>query len=100
MHKLIYFFIAMTILIATSAYPDSINIPGCNGEITGPKKLEILFPGASMGVYTCYHDLENDGNADIALIYVYNKNDKTFELIRVMRMMEYYDLLDKERERE
>lgn len=69
----------------------------CNGHVEGPIFLQTLFPDANMEQYACWHDLDGDGNPDVALIYVFNPNDNAFELIRAMRMIEYFDVLENER---
>jgi len=102
-NALILFAVLLIISIfvaSNSCKAENITIPGCNGKVTGPAPLEVLYPGVEMGIYTCFHDLENDGQYDLALIYVYNETDKMYELINAMRTNEYWDLMDTARDRQ
>jgi len=69
----------------------------CNGHVEGPVYLRNLFKGASIPQYACWHDVDRDGNPDVALIYIFNINDNMFELVRAMRMIEYFHVVEDER---
>lgn len=69
----------------------------CNGKVEGPVYIQALFKGASIPQYVCYHSINNDALFEVALIYVYNSNDSTFELVRAMRINEYWDMVENER---
>jgi len=68
----------------------------CNNYKDGPYFLETLFKGAHHPQFVCFHSVDGDEHAEIALIKVYNPNDKMFELIRVMMLSEYHEMLEKE----
>ena len=80
----------------TSADKALKRIVPCNGEVEGPIFLETLFKGAIIPQYVCYHDIDGDEHSDVVLIYIYNANDTEFELIRAMRLIEYYDVMENE----
>lgn len=88
----------LTLCVVSNLCNADTIIPGCNGKVTGPVPIHSLYPGASSGIYTCLHDLDNDGIIDIALLYVFNRSDNRYELINAMRLFDYYRILDKERE--
>ncbi len=94
---LIFIIIIILFVFVVLVRADTITIPGCNGKASKPTPMLSLYPGVEMRIYTCLHDLDNDGNPDLALMYVIN-NDNEYELIKAMRTIEYYDIMDRELE--
>ena len=57
-------------------------------------RVDHLFPDIQAPVYSCYHDLDHDGQPDIVLIFA---GDKT--VIKAFLPHEYIDALEPEEER-
>ena len=68
----------------------------CNGTEDGPVYLDVIFPDVVHPQYVCHHHINAD-YAEVALIYGYNPNDKMFELLRAMRLNDYFEIEEYQR---
>ena len=72
-------------------------MPFCKDGVYERIELPKIFPGAQMPIYSCYHDLDQDGYPDIVLIFAGEGEEKT--VIKAFLPHEYIDALEPEEER-